>query len=122
MKKGEVIIYEPGLEPLMKRNLDENRLKFTTDLAFGVKNSLVIIIAVGTPPGEDGSADLQHVLDVAEKIGETMNSYKIIIDKSTVPVGTAERVRQTIAAKTHLEFNVVSNPEFLRKVKRLEIA
>lgn len=115
LKKGEVIIYEPGLEPLMKRNIDEGRIEFTTDLAYGVRKSLFNFIAVGTPPGEDGSADLQHVLAVAKDIGTAMDAYKIIVDKSTVPVGTADLVKETIARETKIEFNVVSNPEFLKE-------
>ncbi|MBN2373943.1 UDP-glucose/GDP-mannose dehydrogenase family protein [bacterium] len=115
LKNGEVIIYEPGIEPMMKRSMAEGRLQFTTDIAEGVRKSLFNFIAVGTPPGEDGSADLQHVLAVAKAIGQSMDSYKIIINKSTVPVGTADMVRQTIARETNIEFDVVSNPEFLKE-------
>ncbi|MGA1797010.1 MAG: UDP-glucose dehydrogenase family protein [bacterium] len=115
LKKGEVIIFEPGLEPLMKRNVDDGRIEFTTDLAYGVRKSLFNFIAVGTPPGEDGSADLKHVLAVARDIGRAMDAYKIIVDKSTVPVGTADLVRETIARETTYEFDVVSNPEFLKE-------
>ena len=115
LKQGQIPIYEPGLEDLVKRNSREGRLKFTTDLAEGVRQSLINIIAVGTPPDEDGAADLQHVLAVAKSIGQTMDSYKIIVDKSTVPVGTGELVRQTIARETSVEFDVVSNPEFLKE-------
>jgi len=115
LKQGKIPIYEPGLEDLVRRNSREGRLRFTTDLAEGVKGSLINIIAVGTPPDEDGSADLQHVLAVAKSIGQIMDSYKIIVDKSTVPVGTADLVRQTIAQETSVEFDVVSNPEFLKE-------
>lgn len=115
LKKGDVIIYEPGLAPLLRRNMEEGRIEFTTDLAYGVRRSLFNFIAVGTPPGEDGSADLQHVLTVAKDIGRNMDAYKIIVNKSTVPVGTADLVRETIAGETSLEFNVVSNPEFLKE-------
>jgi UDPglucose 6-dehydrogenase len=112
---GEIPIYEPGLEDLVKRNHAENRLSFTTSLAEGVKASEVIFIAVGTPPDEDGSADLTHVLAVAKGIGQAMNGRKIVVNKSTVPVGTAEKVRATIAAATKFPFDVVSNPEFLKE-------
>jgi UDPglucose 6-dehydrogenase len=115
LKKGDVTIYEPGLAPLMKRNMEEDRIEFTTDLTYGVRKSLFNFIAVGTPPGEDGSADLQHVLAVARDIGKAMDAYKIIVDKSTVPVGTADLVREAIARETHLEFDLVSNPEFLKE-------
>ncbi|MGA1864614.1 MAG: UDP-glucose dehydrogenase family protein [bacterium] len=115
LKRGEVIIYEPGLEPLMKRNVAEGRIEFTTDLAYGVRKSLFNFIAVGTPPGEDGSADLKHVLAVAKDIGRAMDSYKVIVDKSTVPVGTADLVKEAIVRETDEEFNIVSNPEFLKE-------
>ncbi len=113
-------IYEPGLQEILDRNLDEGRLAFTTDLAAGVAKSLLLFIAVGTPEGEDGSADLQHVLAVARSIGQVLDGYRIVITKSTVPVGTAELVRQAIQAEldargVELEFDVVSNPEFLKE-------
>ena len=115
LKKGKIPIYEPGLEGIIQRNTRDGRLKFTTDLAEGVKPSLINLIAVGTPPNEDGSADLQHVLSVATAIGKVMDSYKIIVTKSTVPVGTAELVRKALAQETSQEFDVVSNPEFLKE-------
>ena len=108
-------IYEPGLEELIRRNRAEKRLTFTTDLARGAKNSQIIFIAVGTPTGEDGSADLQHVLSVARALGRAMNGYKVVVNKSTVPVGTAAKVRKTIASETKQPFSVVSNPEFLKQ-------
>ncbi len=120
LKKGAIPIYEPGLKELALRNSEEGRLAFTTDLPAAVRSSLINIIAVGTPPGEDGSADLQHVLEVARTIGRQMESFKIIVDKSTVPVGSADKVRAVVQeelAKRGLviEFDVVSNPEFLKE-------
>ena len=112
---GEITIYEPGLEKLFIRNLREGRLRFTTDLEDGVKDALLIFLALPTPPGDDGSADLSAVLKVANDLGTLIRDYKIIIDKSTVPVGTAEKVRSTIAAACPCEFDVASNPEFLRE-------
>ena len=113
--RGEIPIYEPGLEPLVQRNLKEGRLRFTTDVGAAVRESEVIFIAVGTPPDEDGSADLQHVLAVARTIGDNMNGEKVVITKSTVPVGTAARVRATIEARTQHRVHVCSNPEFLKE-------
>jgi UDPglucose 6-dehydrogenase len=115
LKKGEIPIYEPGLEPLVKENLAQGRLDFTTDVADAVRKSDVIFIAVGTPPDEDGSADLSHVLAVAKTIGRAMNGEKIVITKSTVPVGTARRVRQAIEEETSHPVHVCSNPEFLKE-------
>jgi UDPglucose 6-dehydrogenase len=115
LEAGEIPIYEPGLKDLVVRNVEEERLTFTTDLAEAVRQSLVILIAVGTPPGEDGSSDLTHVLDVARAIAASMDSYKIIVDKSTVPVGTGKRVHDLIASLTDQPFDVVSNPEFLKE-------
>ena len=120
LKNGVIPIYEPGLKELVLRNVEEGRLSFTTDLAAAVKKSLVSFIAVGTPPGEDGSADLKHVLDVARNIGRHMEGFKIIVDKSTVPVGTADLVRAAVTEELALrgediEFDVVSNPEFLKE-------
>lgn len=115
IKKGIIPIYEPGLEELIKVNVNENRLTFTDNLKYAVQNSLVCYIAVGTPQGEDGSADLKYVYQVAESIGESINEYKVIVDKSTVPVGTADKVAEIIKSKTNIEFDVVSNPEFLKQ-------
>ena len=115
LQRGKIPIYEPGLEEIVRRNRAEKRLTFTTDLARGAKNSQIIFIAVGTPTGEDGSADLQHVLSVARDLGRAMNGYKVIVNKSTVPVGTVAKVRQTIALETKQPFSVVSNPEFLKQ-------
>jgi len=120
LNDGIIPIYEPGLKELVQRNAVDGRLSFTTDLASAVKNSLLQFIAVGTPPGEDGSADLNHVLAVAREIGRSMESFKIIVNKSTVPVGTADRVRQVVSEElarrgVDIEFDVVSNPEFLKE-------
>jgi UDPglucose 6-dehydrogenase len=115
LNRGEIPIYEPGLEPLVKRNLSDGRLSFSTDVARAVRESEVVFIAVGTPPGEDGRADLQHVLAVAETIGRNMNTEKVVITKSTVPVGTASRVRAVIEALTDAPVHVCSNPEFLKE-------
>lgn len=115
LRNGKVPIFEPGLEDLVIDNQEEGRLKFTTSLKEGVESAEVIFIAVGTPQGEDGSADLSHVLSVARGIGQFMNGYKVIVDKSTVPVGTAKKVRDVIAAETQHPFHVVSNPEFLKE-------
>ena len=122
LKNGEVPIYEPGLEPLLKKNIESKRLKFTTDIKEAIESSEVLFIAVGTPPSDDGSADLRYVLDVANSIGKYMNNYKVIVNKSTVPVGTGKLVRDTIQKKLDerkitLEFDIVSNPEFLREGK-----
>ncbi len=115
LKNGIIPIYEPGLEELVKSNVTENRLEFSADLDIAVKQSEVCFIAVGTPQGEDGSADLQYVLKVAEQIAKAMNGYKVIVDKSTVPVGTAEKVTEIIKKYTSYPFDVVSNPEFLKQ-------
>ncbi len=115
LNAGEVPIYEPGLEPLVERNLREGRLRFTTDIPELVRASEIIFIAVGTPPGEDGSADLRHVLDVARTIGEAMNGEKVVVTKSTVPVGTARLVKEEIAARTDHAVHVAANPEFLKE-------
>ena len=115
LKEGVIPIYEPGLEELIIENVNEKRLEFTSDLSFAVKNSDICFIAVGTPQGEDGSADLKYVYQVAEDIGKSMNGYKVIVDKSTVPVGTADIVANIIKEQTSFEFDVVSNPEFLKQ-------
>jgi UDPglucose 6-dehydrogenase len=115
LSNGEITIYEPGLEKLFLRNLKEGRLSFTTDLAAGIKDAAVICLALPTPPGEDGSADLKYILGVAEDLGKILTEYKLIVDKSTVPVGTAEKVHAAIAKNYKGEFDVVSNPEFLRE-------
>ncbi len=112
---GKIPIYEPGLDELVKRNVAEERLSFTTDLAEAVRKSLVLFIAVGTPAGEDGSSDLTAVLAVAKAIGKAMDGFKVIVDKSTVPVGTARLVAKAIRAETRHPFDVVSNPEFLKE-------
>lgn len=120
LKNGIIPIYEPGLKELILRNQAEGRLSFTTDVVEAVEKSLIQFIAVGTPPGEDGSADLQYVLAVGRTIGRNMNGFKVIVDKSTVPVGTADKVRSAVQEEldrrgSHLEFDVVSNPEFLKE-------
>lgn len=120
LQRGRIPIYEPGLEEMVRRNSAEKRLTFTTALARGVRNSQIIFIAVGTPTGEDGSADLQHVLGVARDIARAMNGYKVIVNKSTVPVGTAAKVREIIQAETDQPFSVVSNPEFLKQGAALD--
>ncbi|MFZ9971057.1 MAG: UDP-glucose dehydrogenase family protein [Bacteroidia bacterium] len=115
LKAGQITIYEPGLEVLFKRNLKEGRLHFTTQLEEAIANAKIIFLALPTPPGEDGSADLRYVLGVADHLGKIMTDYKVIVDKSTVPVGTADKVHAAIAANYKGEFDVVSNPEFLRE-------
>jgi UDPglucose 6-dehydrogenase len=115
LMSGGMPIYEPGLEEMVRRNRHEERLRFTTELPDAVRGSEIVFIAVGTPQGEDGSADLTHVLGVAREVGRAINKYTIVVDKSTVPVGTAQRVRDTIAKETKQEFSVVSNPEFLKQ-------
>jgi len=115
LQRGRVPIYEPGLEELVRRNRRERRLRFTTALPRAVRDSEVVFIAVGTPQVEDGSADLGHVFDVARAVGKAMNGYKVVVDKSTVPVGTSARVREVIGGETSHPFSVVSNPEFLKQ-------
>lgn len=115
LNDGIVPIYEPGLEELIKANVTEGRLKFSSDLDNAVKQSLVCFIAVGTPQGQDGAANMQYVMDVAEGIGKSINGYKVIVDKSTVPVGTADKVTEVIKKYYDGEFDVVSNPEFLKQ-------
>ena len=115
LSNGQITIYEPGLEKLFLRNQREERLKFTTNLEEGIADAKVIFLALPTPPGEDGSADMKYILGVANDLGKILKEYKVIVDKSTVPVGTAERVRDAIAKNCKCEFDVVSNPEFLRE-------
>ncbi len=115
MQNGEVPIYEPNLETYFERNINAGRLKFTTSLEDGVAHGEIIFLALPTPPGEDGSADLSYILNVADQLGGLMKEYKVIVDKSTVPVGTAEKVHHAIAENANVEFSVVSNPEFLRE-------
>ena len=120
LENNDVPIYEPGLEPLIAKNQEAGRLSFTSDVGAAVESASVVFIAVGTPPDEDGSADLQHVLAVARTVGDHMNDPKIIATKSTVPVGTAKQVRRTIAERTATEFHVCSNPEFLKEGAAVE--
>lgn len=115
LKSGEITIYEPGLEKIFLRNLKEQRLRFTTDLKDGIQDSKILFLALPTPPGEDGSADLKYVLGVAHELGLILNDYVVVVDKSTVPVGTAEKVKSAIAKHAKVDFDVVSNPEFLRE-------
>lgn len=115
LQRGEVPIYEPGLEEMLRKNVAEKRLTFTTDLSSAVPDSKAVFIAVGTPAGESGDADLRHVLEAARQIGRALRGYALVVTKSTVPVGTADKVRQVIAQSTQVEFDVVSNPEFLKE-------
>ena len=115
LKKGESPIFEPGLSDLLKKNIEDKRILFTDSLEKAVRNSEIIFLALPTPQSEDGSADLQHVIAVARQIGKAMNGYKVIVNKSTVPVGTGDRVREIVARETKFEFDVVSNPEFLKE-------
>src|ERR1700727_2753172 len=115
LSNGQITIYEPGLEKLFLRNLKEERLRFTTNLEEGIREAQIIFLALPTPPGEDGSADLKYILGVSEQLGRILKDYQVIVDKSTVPVGTAEKVRAAIARNFKGDFDVVSNPEFLRE-------
>jgi len=115
LQQGVITIYEPGLEQLFERNIKQSRLFFTTSLEEGIKDAKLILLALPTPPGEDGSADLKYMLNVAEELGPLLKDYVVIVDKSTVPVGTADKVRERIAKNSTVEFDVVSNPEFLRE-------
>lgn len=115
MKSGVVPIYEPHLDTLFERNIKAGRLKFTTDLLSGIESAQIIFLALPTPPGEDGSADLSYVLGVASELGKIIKNYKVIVDKSTVPVGTAEKVHAAVAKNAMVDFDIVSNPEFLRE-------
>ena len=120
LNQGEIPIFEPGLEPIVRRNEEAGRLRFSTDVAASVAHGELQLIAVGTPPGEDGSADLQHVLEAARAIGRHMTDYKVIATKSTVPVGTADKIRKEIESQTKTPFSVVSNPEFLKEGAAVE--
>jgi UDPglucose 6-dehydrogenase len=115
MRNGEIPIYEPHLDVLFERNIKANRLSFTTNLEEGIKDAEIIFLALPTPPGEDGSADLRYILGVADDLGKILTEYKVIVDKSTVPVGTAQKVHAAIAQNARVDFDVVSNPEFLRE-------
>ena len=115
LSSGEITIYEPGLEKIFLRNLKEQRLHFTSDLKAGIKDAKILFLALPTPPGEDGSADLKYVLGVAKDLGKIIEDYVVVVDKSTVPVGTAEKVQKAIAENSKVDFDVVSNPEFLRE-------
>jgi UDPglucose 6-dehydrogenase len=115
MKNGFVPIYEPGLEDLFKRNIEEGRISFSTNLAEGIKGAEIIFLALPTPSGDDGSADLSYIMKVAEQLGSLLDQYTVIVDKSTVPVGTSEKVENAIAKNCKVDFDVVSNPEFLRE-------
>ena len=115
LSAGQITIYEPGLEKIFLRNIKEERLRFTTHLASAVEDAEIIFLALPTPPGADGAADLRYVLSVAEELGKLLKGYKVIVNKSTVPVGTADKVRAAIANNYNGEFDVVSNPEFLRE-------
>src|SRR5688572_19342733 len=120
LNRGEIPIFEPGLEPIVRRNRNAGRLRFSTDVAASVAHGELQLIAVGTPPGEDGSADLQHVIAAARAIGKHMKSYKVIATKSTVPVGTADKIRDAVKALAPADFAVVSNPEFLKEGAAVE--
>jgi UDPglucose 6-dehydrogenase len=115
LSSGKITIFEPGLEKLFERNLNEGRLSFTTSLANGIKDAQIIFLALPTPPGADGQADLKYILGVADDLGKILTNYKVIIDKSTVPVGTAQKVHDAIKANYQGDFDVISNPEFLRE-------
>jgi UDPglucose 6-dehydrogenase len=115
LQQGIITIYEPGLEQLFERNIKQQRLTFTTNLEEGIHEAQIIFLALPTPPGEDGSADLKYILKVAEDLGPLLKDYTVLVDKSTVPVGTTEKVKAKIASKAKVEFDVVSNPEFLRE-------
>lgn len=120
LKNGSIPFYEPGLEDIVKKNVNESRLHFTTDIGYAIKNSFIVFIAVGTPPNHDGSANMDAVVSVARSIGENLNDYKIVVTKSTVPVGTTEMVREEIRKITDTEFDVASNPEFLKEGAAVE--
>ena len=115
LQSGNIPIYEPDLDILFERNTKQGRLKFTTSLLDGIEGAKIIFLALPTPPGEDGSADLKYVLGVAEDLGKILKSYAVIVNKSTVPVGTADKVRDKVQKNANVDFDVVSNPEFLRE-------
>ena len=115
LQQGVITIYEPGLEQLFERNIKQQRLTFTTNLEEGIKDAQIIFLALPTPPGEDGSADLKYILKVADDLGPLLKDYTVLVDKSTVPVGTTEKVKAKIASRAKVDFDVVSNPEFLRE-------
>ena len=115
LQQGVITIYEPGLEQLFDRNVKQHRLFFTTNLEEGIQGAKIIFLALPTPPGEDGSADLKYILKVADDLGPLLKEYTVLVDKSTVPVGTTEKVKSKIAANAKVDFDVVSNPEFLRE-------
>jgi len=115
LQSGKITIYEPGLESLFERNIRQGRLDFTTELSKGIEGATVIFLALPTPPGENGSADLTYILGVADQLGSSLKNYAVVVDKSTVPVGTAEKVQKRIGEKAQTDFDVVSNPEFLRE-------
>ena len=115
MRNGVIPIYEPHLDVLFERNIKSNRLTFTTNIEEGIKDAEIIFLALPTPPGEDGSADLSYILGVADQLGHIITDYKVVVDKSTVPVGTAQKVRDAIVKNAKVDFDVVSNPEFLRE-------
>lgn len=120
LMEGHIPFYEPGLEEIVKKNVKEGRLHFTTDIDYAIKNSFIVFIAVGTPPNHDGSANMDAIMHVAWSIGEHLNEYKIIVTKSTVPVGTTEIIRDEIRKNTNIEFDVASNPEFLKEGNAVE--
>lgn len=120
LKNGEIPIYEPGLKPLFDRSVREGRLEFTNNLEYCVDNSDIVFLCLPTPPGEDGQADLKYVLNVGEEIGKIIKSYKVLVNKSTVPVGTAEKVTERVQRNAKVDFDVVSNPEFLREGAAVE--
>lgn len=120
MQKGKVPIYEPNLEELFHKNIAGERLHFTTNLKEAIKNTTIIFLALPTPQGEDGSADLSYVETVAHELGKLIKDYKIIINKSTVPVGTSDRVKEIVSSHTKIDFDVVSNPEFYVKDMQLK--
>ena len=115
MQQGQIPIYEPHLDVLFERNIRQGRLSFTTSLEDGIRDAEIIFLALPTPPGEDGSADLKYILHVADQLGHLIKDYKVVVNKSTVPVGTAEKVTNAIAPNCKVAFDVVSNPEFLRE-------